>query len=225
GHWNPTRNDPSFAHEGGEALAPFRTSASHRYGWLLRVLQPTTPNTCRWRNPIEPPPPAPRPKRTAPDTTSDLNPIVKKRREEFACTLCAASYKGHVRLTRHLRYFHPQQCQNAERKRARGMEEKEKTLPFQCDQCEFGALSKTGLLSHIRARHRSSQDPPRAVTPRPILYCPICLRPMGNAGGLASHMKYKHPGGLKNKMPDQHNDTLSPLKQERKEPPPCTPLP
>ncbi|KEG07827.1 Tbingi protein [Trypanosoma grayi] len=206
GHWNPTHNDPSFPREEEAALARFRTGVSHRYGWLLRVLQPTTPNTCRWCNPIEPPPPlkkprietpaankeavplrfrdlvncpecqtrygcrssalfhmlnkrgftraralwkakhptaeeppgippeppppAPRPKRTAPDTTSDPNPIVKKRREEFACTLCAASFKGQVGLTRHHRHFHSQQYQNAERKRAREMEEKAKPCLF-----------------------------------------------------------------------------------------------
>ncbi|KEG06232.1 Tbingi protein [Trypanosoma grayi] len=71
GHCNPTRNDPSFAHEGGEALAPFRTGASHRYGWLLRVLQPTTPNTCRWCNPIEPPPPL----KKAPHRNASIKPI------------------------------------------------------------------------------------------------------------------------------------------------------
>ncbi|KEG09121.1 hypothetical protein DQ04_05771040 [Trypanosoma grayi] len=165
--------------------------------------------------PPEPHPPAPRSKRTAPDTTSDPNPIVKKRREEFACNLCAASFKGQVGLTRHLRYFHPQQYQHAERKRARGMEERAKTFPFHCDHWEFGALSKTGLLSHIRHKHRSPQDPPRAVTPRPTLFCPICRRIMGNAGGLASHMKYKRSDGVNNRTQGPNKDTLRPSREKK----------
>ncbi|KEG06618.1 Tbingi protein [Trypanosoma grayi] len=99
------------------------------------------------------------------------------------------------------------------------MEEKATTLLFHCDYCGFGALSKTGLLSHIRAKHRSPEEPPRAVTPRPTLYCPICLRPMGNAGGLASHMKYKHPGEQNTRAQDPNTSTPKLPKREREDPP------
>ncbi|KEG13099.1 Tbingi protein [Trypanosoma grayi] len=69
-------------------------------------------------------PPLPSPQHQGPNAQHrrrDPSPIAKKRRGEFACHPCAASRKAQRGLTRHLRHFHRQQYQSAERKGTRGV--------------------------------------------------------------------------------------------------------
>ncbi|PWU88031.1 hypothetical protein C3747_450g17 [Trypanosoma cruzi] len=48
GDWEPTCKDSTLTRGEEAALARFRTGVSHKYGWLLRPLQPAIPRRCRW---------------------------------------------------------------------------------------------------------------------------------------------------------------------------------
>ncbi|ORC92902.1 uncharacterized protein TM35_000022280, partial [Trypanosoma theileri] len=72
----------------------------------------------------------------------------------FASSMCKRTFPLQNGLTRHLRYMHNVTCPVPERKRPRADE----PIPpegsaFPYDNCDMVARSKTGLKSHIRARH------------------------------------------------------------------------
>ncbi|KEG06025.1 hypothetical protein DQ04_16451010 [Trypanosoma grayi] len=71
-------------------------------------------------HPANAPPPDPRPKHTAPDTTTDLSPVAKKSRGKLACYLCAAFCKALGGLARHICRFRCLKCLNAEWKLPQG---------------------------------------------------------------------------------------------------------
>ncbi|PWU88924.1 hypothetical protein C3747_180g62 [Trypanosoma cruzi] len=48
GDWEPTRTDATLTRGEEAALARLRSGVSHKYGWLLRPLQPAIPRTCCW---------------------------------------------------------------------------------------------------------------------------------------------------------------------------------
>ncbi|PWU85828.1 hypothetical protein C3747_588g14 [Trypanosoma cruzi] len=48
GDWELTRTDPTLTRGVEAALDRLRSGVSHKYGWLLRPLQPAIPRTCCW---------------------------------------------------------------------------------------------------------------------------------------------------------------------------------
>ncbi|KAF8293771.1 hypothetical protein C3747_174g7 [Trypanosoma cruzi] len=48
GDWEPTCTDTTLTRGEEAALACLRSGVSHKYGWLLRPLQPAIPSTCCW---------------------------------------------------------------------------------------------------------------------------------------------------------------------------------
>ncbi|ORC91277.1 Tbingi protein [Trypanosoma theileri] len=118
----------------------------------------------------------------------------------FACSMCKRTFPLQNGSTRHLRYMRNVTCPVPERKRPRADE----PIPpegsaFPYHNCDMVARSKTGLKSHIRARHPENHknDAPRPqLIPQPAsLCCELCLRDFGNIGGLACHTEFKHPPG------------------------------
>ncbi|PWU98263.1 hypothetical protein C3747_231g3 [Trypanosoma cruzi] len=51
GDWEPTCTDATLTRGEEAALARLRSGVSHKYGWLLRPLQPAIPRTFRWCGP------------------------------------------------------------------------------------------------------------------------------------------------------------------------------
>ncbi|KEG06166.1 Tbingi protein [Trypanosoma grayi] len=90
GHCNPTRNDPSLTRKEEAALARFRTGVSHRCGCLLRKLLGTTPNTCRWCNPIEHPPPLKKARIETPAANTEAAPL--RFRDPVNFPVCQTRY-------------------------------------------------------------------------------------------------------------------------------------
>ncbi|RNC45418.1 hypothetical protein TcCL_NonESM04844 [Trypanosoma cruzi] len=71
------------------------------------------------------------------------------------------------------------------------------STPFECTYCEFGAQAKTGPLSRIRAQEHSSTEPQSAPKKETLHKRPSCDRQAGNAGGLTTHTRHKHPTARK----------------------------
>ncbi|ORC92907.1 Tbingi protein, partial [Trypanosoma theileri] len=146
--------------------------------------------------PEPPPPPLPPP----PDTTLPRPNSPKAKPHPFACSMCKRTFPLQNGLTRRLRYMHNATCPVPERKRPRADDPiASEESAFPCDKCDMIARSKTGLKSHIRAKHpeNPTKDAPRPqLIPQPAsLRCEFCLRDFGNIGGLACHKKFKHPPG------------------------------
>ncbi|ORC91262.1 uncharacterized protein TM35_000062670 [Trypanosoma theileri] len=111
--------------------------------------------------PHEPPPPYIPPEPPPPQHIPHLRPQrypvplrPKAKPHPFACSMCKRTFPLQNGLTRHLRYMHNVTCPVPERKGPRTDE----LIPpegsaFPCDKCDMVARSKTGLKSHIRARH------------------------------------------------------------------------
>ncbi|KEG07416.1 hypothetical protein DQ04_09881060 [Trypanosoma grayi] len=103
----------------------------------------------------------------------------------------------------------------SKRKHPREVEESAKDSPSQFEHCGFGALAKVGLLSHICAKHRSSQKPPSVVEPLPKLCCTICQKATGSVGGMAILIRFKEPDGLSTVTQEPTTDTQRSLGRER----------
>ncbi|ORC88758.1 Tbingi protein [Trypanosoma theileri] len=146
--------------------------------------------------PPEPPPP---PQPPAPDTTLPRPTSPKAKLHPFARSMCKRTFPLQNGLARRLRYMYNATCPVPERKRPRADEPITEGSAFPCDKCDMIARSKTGLKTHIRARHPENpkKDAPRPqLIPQPAsLRCEFCLRDFGNIGALACHKKFKHPLG------------------------------
>ncbi|ORC87694.1 Tbingi protein [Trypanosoma theileri] len=108
--------------------------------------------------PPEPPPPSQPP---PPATTLPRPNSPKAKLHPFACSICKRTFPLQNGLTRHLRYMHNVTCHVPERKRPRIDDLTPEGQTFPCDKCDMITRSKTGLKSHIRARHPENPPPPK----------------------------------------------------------------
>ncbi|ORC91285.1 Tbingi protein [Trypanosoma theileri] len=111
--------------------------------------------------PPEPPPPSQPPPQ---ETTLPRSTLPKAKLHPFAHGMCKRTFPLQNGLTRHLRYMRNVTCPVPEKKRPRANEPIPEESAFPCEKCYMVARSKTGLKSHIRAKH--PENPTKRMHPK-----------------------------------------------------------